>query len=77
MDYAQKRLLVLKTSRALMTSDSFEDSEEDAPEPAIFSAQNSHLRGESSDWDVSSQQNMPEGPPGLAAAVSGSGGRAL
>lgn len=48
MDYAQKRLLLLKSSKALITSSSaggLDDSETDAEEPGILVLQNSSKWG--------------------------------
>lgn len=76
-DYAQKRLLLLKTSRALMSSESFEG--EDDSEPAILTIQNSIAEG-SSQWEGSSA-GMPDEMPHLAAIgsleFSSAGGRRL
>eukprot|EP00752_Nemacystus_decipiens_P014993 g13350.t1 len=77
MDYAQKRLLVLKSSKAIMrqgSSGSYED--DDNPEPAILALQNSSQWG-----SVSSgigDGAMPDRNPTLVAGEpSGSGQRGL
>lgn len=67
MNYAQKRLLVLKSSKALVTSSSVDDDDSEAGEAGIFALQNSSQWG-----SVSEYEDETMGRSGMGHQRSGS-----